>query len=263
MRVAEADAERALVAAFEVLGTGCAERPAGDGTVEMDFWVPASGPGPETVRGGLAARGVAATVAAEPEDDEWTDAIRRFHRPVRIGRRLLVRPPWCAPETGLLDVEVDPGMAFGTGQHATTRTCLEMLLDLPAGPLLDAGCGSGVIAIAARRLGHDPVWAVDSDPLAVDATITNARVNGVGLRVGRRIIGRDRLPAAPLVVANLTAEVLLILAEALRDGPPEHLIASGLREHEAPGVEEALRPLGLRPVARGGGDGWVTLRFAA
>lgn len=259
--MAAADADRALVAAWEVLGAGCAERPDGD-AVEMDFWVPLAGPGPEVVRAGLAERGVAAEVTAEPEGEEWKDALRRFHRPVRVGGRLLVRPPWTPPEPGLLDVVVDPGMAFGTGQHATTRTCLELLADLPGGPLLDAGCGSGVVAIAARRLGHDPVWAVDADVLAVAATIDNARANGVGLVVGRRVIGRDRLPSAPLVVANLTAEVLLVLCDALAGAPPEHLVASGLRPHEADPTARAFAGLGLAEVRRVERDGWATLHLA-
>ncbi len=122
-----------------------------------------------------------------------------FHRPVEVAGRLLVRPPWEPPRAGLLDVEIDPGMAFGTAQHGTTRACLELLAGLP-GPragLLDAGCGSGVLSIAARRLGFDPVWSVDFDPLAVDATIANARRNGVGLRVARRTIGRRRAARRP------------------------------------------------------------------
>ena len=97
-------------------------------------------------------------------------------------------------------------MAFGTGQHATTRACLELLAglaaDAPGASALDAGCGSGVLAIAARRLGLDPVWALDADPLAVEATLANARRNGVGLRVARRAIGADRLPAADLVAGE-------------------------------------------------------------
>src|SRR5690606_664719 len=106
--------------------------------------------------------------------------MRAFHTPVEVAGRLRVRPPWEPPREGLLDVVIDPGMAFGTAQHATTRACLELLCGLPAGgPLVDAGCGSGVLSVAARRLGFGPVWAIDSDPLSVEATVGNARRNGV------------------------------------------------------------------------------------
>ena len=168
---------------------------------------------------------------------------------------MLVRPPWEAPRPPLLDVEIDPGMAFGTAQHATTRACLTLLAGLPAGgPLLDAGCGSGVLSVAARRLGWDPVTAVDHDPLSVAATVANARRNGVALTVGRRTIGADRLPACPAVTANLTGTVLRMLAAALPAPAPRHLIASrdaaGGGRRRRGGVR-AARARGGRPDRRG------------
>ena len=140
-------------------------------------------------------------------------------------------------------------MAFGTGQHATTRACLELLASLPAGgSLLDAGCGSGVLAIAARRLGFDPVWALDADPLAVEATLGNARRNGVGLRVARRTIGEGALPAADVVLANLTGGLLAELAPALPEPGPRALVASG---HAARGGRRRRgRDGGPRPAGR-------------
>jgi ribosomal protein L11 methyltransferase len=185
--------------------------------------------------------------------------MRAFHRPIEVAGRLLVRPPWEPPRPGLLDVEIDPAMAFGTGQHATTHGCLELLAGLEPGPLLDAGTGSGVLAIAARRFGFDPVWAIDDDPLAVEAAIANARRNGVGLRVGRRRIGSDRLPPAPTVVANLTATVLAILADALEPPFPRALIASGLRPHEAEEAARRFAPLGLALADRRERDDWCAL----
>ena len=174
-----------------------------------------------------------------------------------------MRPPWAPARPPLLDVEIDPGMAFGTGQHATTRACLTLLADVAGGragaSLLDAGCGSGVLAIAARRLGFDPVWAVDADPLCVEATLANARRNGVGLRVGRRAIGADRLPAAAVVAANLTGGLLRELAAALPEPAPGALVASGIRPEEAPGVEAAVAARGLRIARRLDHDGWTTL----
>ncbi len=174
--------------------------------------------------------------------------------------RLRVRPPWAAPRPPLLDVAIDPGMAFGTGQHATTRACLELLAALPGrGSLLDAGCGSGVLAIAGRRLGFDPVWALDADPLCVDATIANARRNGVGLRVARRAIGAGRLPAADAVVANLTGGLLRSLAAALPEPAPRALVASGMRPEEVAGVEQAMAARGLAAARRAEEEGWATV----
>src|SRR6185503_17195037 len=112
----------------------------------------------------------------------WEDRWREFHRPVEIGP-LWVGPPWETPPPGAIAVVVDPGRAFGTGAHPTTRLCLELLLDLPRGSLLDVGCGSGVLSIAAAKLGFHPVRAVDLDPQAVEATRRNAAANGVVLEV--------------------------------------------------------------------------------
>jgi len=262
VRVPAADAERAIAEAAAALGTGCRQGAHADGAALLDFWVPAAG----ADRGGLERllrdAGIDAGVAAADQDDAWRDAMRAFHRPVEAGGRLLVRPPWEAPRPPLLDVEIDPGMAFGTAQHATTRACLALLAEMaPGGPLLDIGCGSGVLAIAARRLGFDPVWALDADPLAVEATLANARRNGVGLRVARRRIGADRLPAAGVVTANLTATVLRELADALPEPAPRRLVASGMRPEEVAGVTAALGRRGLAPARDVVEDGWATVRF--
>ncbi len=261
MTVAAADAEIAAIEAAEILGGGCRESAGAGGEAVLDFWV-ASGPAadPAALRAALRLRGVAAAVSAAAEDPSWIDAMHRFHRPVEVAGRLLVRPPWEPPRPPLLDVEIDPGMAFGTAQHATTRSCLELLAALPAGgPALDAGCGSGILAIAARRLGFDPVWAVDSDPLCVSATIANARVNGVGLRVGRRTVGADRLPAAPVLLANLTGTVLRLLAGALPTPAPRALIASGMRPDEVAGVVAAFGARGLAERRTITAEGWATV----
>src|SRR5581483_8593025 len=95
--------------------------------------------------------------------DDWADRWRAFHRGVRLGP-LWVGPPWEAAPAGALPVVIDPGRAFGTGAHPTTRLCLELLLEQPPGALVDVGCGSGVLAIAAAKLGHGPVVALDVDP---------------------------------------------------------------------------------------------------
>jgi ribosomal protein L11 methyltransferase len=263
LTVAAADAPLALAEASEVLGAGCRERALPGGRVALDFWLPAPAPGRvDETRERLQRAGIVAGVEEATEGNQWQEALRAFHRPVEIAGRILVRPPWEPARPGLADVVIDPGMAFGTGQHATTRSCLELLADLPPGSLLDVGCGSGILAIAARRLGHDPVWAVDADPLAVEATIANARTNGVGITVARRTVGRDRLPPARHVIGNLTATVMPQLAQELAAAPPEGAILSGLRPAEAPGVLGAFAPLGLREAARIDRDGWTTLLVA-
>jgi len=258
--VAASDAERAMAEACAALATGCREGAGGPGEVLLDFWVPARSADPEGLRALLAGSGLTARVEAAPEDDSWRDAMHAFHRPVEIAGSLLVRPPWEPPRPGLLDVEIDPGMAFGTAQHATTRACLTLLAGLPGeGALLDAGCGSGVLSIAARRLGFDPVWSADSDPLAVEATIANARRNGVGLRIGRRTIGADRLPACATVTANLTGTVLRLLAAALPAPAPRRLIASGMRPDEVEGVAASFARHGLVTAERIEDEGWATV----
>ncbi len=236
------------------------EEAAPDGAVRLILWTPPGSADPDRLRAALAAAGIPGTVETAPEDPAWQDAMRRFHRPVEIAGTLLVRPPWDAPRPPLLDVEIDPGMAFGTAQHATTRACLTVLAGLePGGPLLDVGCGSGVLAVAARRLGWDPVTAIDHDPLSVTATIGNARRNGVALTVGLRTIGADRLPAAPTITANLTGTVLRMLAAALRAPAPRHLVASGMRPEEVDGVAAAFAPAGLIVDDRIDDDGWSTV----
>ncbi|MEQ8833379.1 MAG: 50S ribosomal protein L11 methyltransferase [Miltoncostaeaceae bacterium] len=266
MRVACEAAEWVGPELAEVLGAGFREREErGTGESVLEFWVPAAGAdaAARRVDEALGALGVSASVEQMAEDERWRTAMHDAHRPVAVGGRLLVRPPWEPPDPALLDVVIDPGMAFGTAQHGTTRQCLRMLCALPAGgSLLDAGCGTGVLAIAARRLGFDPVSAFDIDPLAVDATLANARANGVGLTVGRRTIGRDRLPRADVVLANLTATVLAELAPALPSPGPAHMVLSGLRPEEVDRAVALFAPHGLIEAERAHEDGWSTVRLA-
>jgi ribosomal protein L11 methyltransferase len=164
---------------------------------------------------------------------------------VLVGGRLWVRPPWEEPAVrpGVHEIVIDPGQAFGTGTHPTTRMCLELMLELEArGSLADLGCGSGVLAIAAAKLGFESVVALDSDRAAVAATRANARDNAVLLeRVARFDLRRDSPPAADVVVANLMRPLLLRVAELL-DEPPRALIASGLLDEEADEAVAAFGP---------------------
>jgi len=137
-----------------------------------------------------------------PED--WADRWQRFHRAVRIGP-LWVGPPWEPVPAGALGVVIDPGRAFGTGAHETTRLCLELLLLVKRGSLLDVGCGSGVLAIAAARLGFGPIVCVDHDPVAVETARANAAANGVELDVRLADGFVDPLPPCDAAVANISA----------------------------------------------------------
>ncbi|HEY8858182.1 MAG TPA: 50S ribosomal protein L11 methyltransferase, partial [Gaiellales bacterium] len=139
----------------------------------------------------------------------WEDAWRAHHRPVTVGR-LWIGPPWAAPPTGAWPrvVVIDPGRAFGTGGHGSTRAALELLQRLEPQPALDLGCGSGVLAIAAVKLGFGPVQCFDLDPLAVGAAAENAARNGVTLSVVRGDVLADPLPEAPLWLANLELGLL-------------------------------------------------------
>ena len=199
--------------------------------------------------------------------DDWATRWRSFHRPVVVSGRLYVRPPWHEPASdgALIDIVIDPGQAFGTGSHATTRLCLELLVELAdagggaRGPLLDIGAGSGVLAIAAAKLGFDPVIAIDHEPESVLAAGDNARANGVTLDVRRADLGVDELPAAPAITANLLRPLLLELATRLQT-PPRALIASGLLREQADEVAGAFRERhGLRERARREEGEWAAL----
>jgi ribosomal protein L11 methyltransferase len=160
----------------------------------------------------------------------WEDRWRQFHRPVRIGP-LWIGPPWETAPADALAVTIDPGRAFGTGAHATTRLCLDLLLAVAPGSLLDVGCGSGVLAIAAAKLGFAPVLAVDDDPLAVDATRANAAANGVELEVALADVLAEPLPAARVAVANIALAPVEALGARL---DVELLVAAGYLETDEP-----------------------------
>ncbi len=198
-------------------------------------------------------------VSTEEVADDWGDRWREFHKPLVLDGRLTVRPPWEPPSETPIDLVVDPGRAFGTGAHATTRTCLELMLSLPAqGPLVDLGSGSGVLAIAAARLGYCPVLAVDNDPAALEATATNAAANGVALDVRRVDLRTEPVPVATTVVANLLTPLLLRCAPAFGQGA-RRVIASGILAEEAERVAAAFGLGDLREKARSQDGDWVTL----
>ena len=176
----------------------------------------------------------------------WDEKWRAFHRPVRVGR-LWDGPPWEEPEPAALAVVIDPGRAFGTGSHETTQLCLLMLQELEPSTLLDAGCGSGVLAIAGALLGHRRVVAVDVEPASVEATRENAARNGVELDV--RLVGPDeRLPGAEITVANISLETILALPSRV---DTELLVTSGYLLSDLPELD------GYRHVRRESLDAWA------
>ena len=195
--------------------------------------------------------------------DDWAERWQRFHQPVLVGERLWVRPPWAPPaeSPGVIDLVVDPGQAFGTGAHPTTRLSLELLVELePRGSFVDLGCGSGVLAIAAAKLGFAPVTAVDNELAAVQATNENAERNGVTLdRVERWDLRRDPPPPVDVVAANLIRPLLLEVARRLEPRPTA-LVVSGLLEEEAGEVAAAFEPLRLRD--RRADKGWAALALS-
>lgn len=166
--------------------------------------------------------GLVEVISTEVPDD-WADRWQDFHKPLLVGERLWLRPSWEEPREGAIDLVVDPGQAFGTGAHPTTRLCLELLLELEQtgdanGPLTDLGTGSGVLAIAAAKLGWGPVSGYDHEQPSIEASEANAAANGVSLQLERRNL-REGLPElAPTVVANMTAPVLKVVAGQLEGG---------------------------------------------
>ena len=199
------------------------------------------------------------SVHEEVVPDGWETAYHTHLGRVVAGR-FGVRPPWVS---GLeSDLVIDPGTAFGAGTHPTTRLCLELIGSrLQFAPntvancnLADWGTGTGVLAIAAARVGYRPVFAIDVDPAALDACRSNARANGAGVETRRLDITRDCAPAASTVVANLTLPLLEAAAKVQRR--PEWLIASGVLGHQADAIAAAF---GMVERERRELDGWAAV----
>jgi ribosomal protein L11 methyltransferase len=186
-------------------------------------------------------------VEAEDVAEGWEDGWRAFHHGVVVGR-CWVGPPWEEPEPGAVAVVIDPGRAFGTGGHATTRLSLELLQELEPASLLDVGCGSGVLSVAAAKLGFEPVTAVDLDAVAVEATTANAAANDVEIVVRRADALAEALPLVDVAVANVTLEAVTALASRLE---ARLLVTSGYLERDEP-----LLP-GWHRIDRRTADGWA------
>jgi len=234
-----------------------------------------------------AGEGLVEVVATEVPDN-WADRWQDFHKPLLVGGRLWLRPSWEEPREGTIDLVVDPGRAFGTGAHPTTRLCLEYLLEMADGgeahgPLTDLGTGSGVLAIAAAKLGWSPVNGYDHEAPAIEAAKANADANGVSTSFERMNL-RQMLPElAPTTVANMTAPILREIAGQLDQegsrgrGPqntparplpsvlgtpspaPSTLVLSGLLPCELDEIAAAFAPAGLAETDRRTDGDWAAL----
>lgn len=269
LTVADAVYDRA-VEVLAVLPTAGWQEDEADGSHALTFWLSAASLADPSVETALREVQELGRCRAAPESDDWERRWLDFHHPVQVGR-VLVRPPWAAPREGTLDVVIDVGMAFGTGGHATTRQCLELLQSVEVGRLLDVGCGSGVLSIAGVRLGFAPVAAVDVDDKAVAAAAANALLNGthVDLSLADGTADDTPLPAADVVVANIALKPVVALGRRLDPAaapaapdradarPPRDVIVAGLLEDQ---VDEgkAAWPTFVEKDRRSDGE-WVAL----
>ena len=282
VRVHRADAERVLAELLELAPSGVEEVELDPDTVEYAVYG-ASGELPDLPDVRAATGEALVEVSSSEVADDWGERWKRFHRPVLIEPprglpALHVRPPWegSSDREDAEEIVIDPGQAFGTGAHATTRLCLELLLELTAlhggGPLLDVGTGSGVLAIAAARLGFAPVLGLDHERESVAAARKNAQVNGARIEVRRFDLRAQTLPwldretgpeGSLVVVANLLRPLLLDLAREM-PSPPAHLLAGGLLKEQVDEVTQAFSErLGLRERERRESGEWAAVWLTA
>jgi ribosomal protein L11 methyltransferase len=261
VRVRAEHAELVLAELLELAPSGVEEAELPGGVIEYAVYG-APGELPALPDLEAAAGGALVQIHSDEIADDWAERWRRFHRPLALEDRLTVRPPWESPAVVGLDVVIDPGRAFGTGAHATTRLCLELLLaeDEPTGSFVDLGCGSGVLAIVAARLGWAPVTALDNDSAAVAATVANARANGVEVRAVHLDLTAEQVPDSDFVAANVLAPPLRAWAESQRRLAPE-LILSGLLVEEVDGVAAAYAARGRHERERRVRGEWAALRL--
>ncbi len=270
-----------VLAELTVLAPNGVEEERGPGYVEYAIYG-GEGELPELGEIEVAAGDGLVEVVATEVPDDWADRWQDFHKPLLVGDRLWLRPSWESPREGTVNLVVDPGRAFGTGAHPTTRLCLELLLELAdageaTGPLTDLGAGSGVLAIAAAKLGWSPVRGYDHEEPAIEAVAANAAANDVHVEAEKLNL-RTELPAlAPTTVANLTSPILREIADQLSGGrgrvrrslpavapadpppAPAVLLLSGLLHGELDEIVTAFVPTGLAEADRRLQGDWAAL----
>ena len=200
------------------------------------------------------------------DDQDWNEGWKKYFEPFSPAPGLVIRPPWRegSPQKGEIELIVHPGQAFGTGHHATTAMCLRLILDYGQMPetMLDVGCGSGILALAALKRGVAKATGIDIDPKAIESAVANARLNGLTGGAGWLVGGPECLRGGwPLIVANLTAADLMALGDHLARlaGPGAGLILSGILMDQGPSVEAAFAPRGFRTARRLDQDEWTAL----
>ncbi|MEX0620978.1 MAG: 50S ribosomal protein L11 methyltransferase [Solirubrobacterales bacterium] len=267
-----------VLAELTVLAPGGVEETAGEGFVEYAIYG-AEGELPDVGELEVATGDGLVEVLSSEVADDWADRWREFHRPLEVtageglasapGTSFWLRPPWEPEKPDAFEVVIDPGQAFGTGAHPTTRLSLGILLDLydqgkASGALTDLGTGSAVLAIAASKLGWSPVAGYDHEAAAIEAAIDNALVNSVEVELQRLDLKQGLPQLAATVVANLTAPLLEMVASQMApENRPARLVCSGLLETERERVESAFAPHGLRPVEFRALENWGGLLFEA
>ena len=253
-----------VLAELVQLAPGGVEEESGPGWVEYAIYG-AEGELPDLGDVEAAAGDGLVEIRSERIPDDWADRWRDFHEPTSVADgRVVIRPSWhgAAPGTAV-DVQIDPGQAFGTGAHPTTRMCVEMLVALAdqgraRGPLVDLGTGSAVLAIVAAKLGFAPVTGMDLEVPALEAARENATANDVEIEFTRVNLREEAPPPAPAVVANLTAPLLRDVAGRL-PVECELLVCSGLLAREADDVANAFAAAGLERRERHDSGDWSAL----
>jgi ribosomal protein L11 methyltransferase len=210
----------------------------------------------------------------------WAEAWKKHYRPIPVGRKLIIVPAWMdSPDEKRIPIRIDPGMAFGTGTHPSTRLCLEFeektlgeRVGTSGMEVIDVGCGSGILSVAALKLGASRALGVDVDPDAIEAARKNAQINDVRERLelgagslSQILAGQFSVRRAPLVLANILAPVIIRLLDEGLAGlltPGGDLLLSGILEEQAAGVEAAAHKVGLEIQERLQIEDWVALRVA-
>lgn len=264
VRCAPEYAENVMANLLELAPNGLEEE-RGPGWVEFAIYGP-PGEVPDVGELQAAAGGSLVDVTTTSVPDDWADRWADFHRPIEVAGRIGVRPSWWGPQEGLIDVVVDPGRAFGTGGHPTTRLCLALLVELErageaAGPIADWGTGSGVLGISAAKLGWSPITGCDRELASLESAEANAEANGVEISIERVDVRQGPPPIAQTVVANLTGNLLEDCARhlAAEGEAPATLVCSGMLESEVDAVVEAFEAAGMTESRRVAEVGWGAL----